>query len=123
MFKNVTLAAAALAMGAGALVPAAADAQRYYGDRYGRYEQRYDQHYRGDRYYDGRGARNWRNRGDARCDNLGGTVIGAIAGGLLGRTVDRHGDRTVGTVGGALLGGLAGREIARSDNPGYCRRR
>jgi uncharacterized protein YcfJ len=48
-------------------------------------------------------------------------VLGAIAGGLLGRTIDTRGDRTLGTVLGAGAGALAGRAVERSDRPGYCR--
>ncbi len=117
MFKTLSLTAAALAMGASAMIPvSAAEAQR------GRYYRSYDD--RGYGNYD-RGYRDSRRdyRGRQRCkDGAGGAIIGAIAGGLLGRTVDTRGDRTVGTLGGAVLGGLAGREIDRSDRPGYCRR-
>ncbi|WP_375292488.1 glycine zipper 2TM domain-containing protein, partial [Sphingomonas melonis] len=75
-----------------------------------------DRVYRGDRGY-------YRDRGYARRCNDGttGTVLGAIAGGLLGRTIDTRGDRTLGTVLGAGAGALAGRAVERSDRPGYCR--
>ena len=110
MLKTLSLAGAALAMTASALVPVrAASAQRgYYGG--------YDRVYRGDRGY-------YRDRGYARRCNDGttGTVLGAIAGGLLGRTIDTRGDRTLGTVLGAGAGALAGRAVERSDRPGYCR--
>jgi surface antigen len=44
-------------------------------------------------------------------DHIGGTILGAIAGGVLGGTVaDGNGGAVVG---GALLGGLAGNAIAR----------
>ena len=111
MFKKLTLTAATLAMGAGAIVPAtAADAQRYRGDRY------YGREYRGDDSFN-------RFRARQKCqDGDGGTIIGAIAGGLLGRTVAGRGDRTIGTVLGAAGGALAGRAIDRADRPGYCRR-
>ncbi|KQU47449.1 hypothetical protein ASG67_14460 [Sphingomonas sp. Leaf339] len=110
MFKKISLAAAALAMGASTLVPvSAADAQRrYYRDN--GYSQR-----------DYRERRNdYRPR---QCkDGSTGAIIGAIAGGLLGRTIDTRGDRTMGTLLGAGAGGLAGRAVERSDRPGYCRR-
>ncbi|WP_438827181.1 glycine zipper 2TM domain-containing protein [Sphingomonas bacterium] len=48
--------------------------------------------------------------------------MGAIAGGLLGRSIDTHGDRAPGTVLGAGAGAPAGNAIGRSGNPGYCRR-
>jgi len=120
MLKTLSLAGAALAMTATALVPVTpAAAQRgYYGDRYERgYNRGYDRVYRGDRgYYEGRGY------GARRCKSGDtGTIIGAIAGGLLGRTIDTRGDRTLGTVLGAGAGALAGRAVERSDRPGYCR--
>ncbi|HVF95231.1 MAG TPA: glycine zipper 2TM domain-containing protein [Sphingomonas sp.] len=123
MFKKLTLAGAVLAMGATSLVPATATAQRgggYYGDRYDRsYNDRRYNDRRDDRRYD---RRNYRGR-QQRCDNGdGGTVIGAIAGGLLGNTVAGRGDKLLGTVIGAGGGALAGRAIDRSDNRGYCRR-
>ncbi len=126
MFKTFTLAVSALAMGAATLVPAAAEAQRYGG-----YERGYDRGYEG-RGYD-RGYREYRggdrrynyrnNRANRRgCDNTGGTIVGALAGGLLGHTIAGRGDRTLGAVLGAAGGGLAGNAIDKSDNPGYCRR-
>lgn len=126
MFKTFTLAASALALGATALVPATADAQRW-GSRY---DQGYDG-YRGG-YRDGGYDRGYREyRGNDRrynyrtrrgCDNSGGTIVGALAGGLLGHTVAGRGDRTLGAVLGAAGGALAGNAIDKSDNPGYCRR-
>ena len=129
MFKTFTLAASALALGATALVPAAADAQRY-GSRYERGYDGYQGGYRGyDRGYDRSDYREYRGndrRYNARnrrgCDNTGGTIIGALAGGLLGHTIAGRGDRTLGAVLGAAGGGLAGNAIDKSDNPGYCRR-
>ncbi|MGP7794903.1 glycine zipper 2TM domain-containing protein [Sphingomonas sp. CLY1604] len=122
MLKTLSLAGAALAMTATALVPATpAMAQRgYYGDRY---ERGYDRGYRGDRVYRGdRGYYGDRNYRPRRCNSGStGTIVGAIAGGLLGRTIDTRGDRTLGTVLGAGAGALAGRAVERSDRPGYCR--
>jgi uncharacterized protein YcfJ len=43
-------------------------------------------------------------------------VVGGVAGALLGRTVDTHGDRTTGTVLGAAGGALAGHAIDKSDD-------
>jgi uncharacterized protein YcfJ len=43
-----------------------------------------------------------------------GTVIGAVAGGLLGNAVAGHGSRTGGTLIGAGLGGVVGHEVAKS---------
>jgi uncharacterized protein YcfJ len=128
MLKSITLAAAALAATAGATLPATATAQGYYGDGY--YGSRYDRGYYDARAYD-RGTyrvapRNrryaYRNDRYRRCDaGTGGTVIGAIAGGLLGNTVAGRGDKGLGTILGAVGGGLAGRAIDRADNPRGCR--
>jgi len=45
-----------------------------------------------------------------------GTVIGAIAGGLLGNAVSHGGGRTGGTVIGAVGGAVVGNQLARSNN-------
>lgn len=62
--------------------------------------------------------REWRGSdGRLRCRKPNGTtglVVGGVAGALLGRTIDRGGDRTLGTVIGGVGGALAGREIERS---------
>jgi hypothetical protein len=52
-----------------------------------------------------------------RCRTSGttGLIIGGAAGALLGRELDRHGDRTPGTIIGAGAGALVGREIARKN--------
>ncbi len=126
---------AALAMGAASLAVTATPAMAR--DGWGRHYERGD-YYRGDRgryrgdYYRGdrrvyRGDRYYRNnsyrgyRGGYRCrDNgTGGTIIGAIAGGLLGNEVGKgsgrygRGDGTTGAIIGAGVGALAGRAIDR----------
>lgn len=56
--------------------------------------------------------------GRDRCRDrgTGGTIIGAIAGGLLGNAaVGQRGDGTAGALVGAGVGALAGRSIDRSD--------
>ncbi len=77
-------------------------------------------YYRGDRYNDRRDRRYYREkrryRNDRRryrgCDRgTGGTIIGAIAGGLLGNEIARRGDKTEGTIIGGAVGALAGRAI------------
>lgn len=146
MMKKLTLSGAALLAAAAVIAPSAATAQRYGYNGYGYEAPRYEQSYDGrgdqgrDRYagrdayqnrdaYQGRDPYQNRYGYDrpgyrpARCNNgTGGTIIGAIAGGLLGRTIDTRGDRTLGTVLGAGAGALAGNAIGRSGNPGYCRR-
>lgn len=85
---------------------------RYRGDRgYNRDRRAYrsDRRYRDSRYRDRRYRDNRRNRG---CDRgTGGTIIGAIAGGLLGNEVAGRGSRTEGTIIGGAVGALAGRAI------------
>lgn len=126
MIKQLGLFGVALAVSAGAVLPAtAADAQRYRGQYDRGYYDRgyYDQGYQGgysqdyrdgynrnSRYYDGRDYR----RTYKKCsDGTVGTVLGAVAGGLLGRVIDGRGDRAVGTILGAGGGALAGRAIER----------
>ncbi len=51
---------------------------------------------------------------DAACQKrTNGTVIGALAGGLLGNTVAGRGDRTEGTLIGAAAGGLVGNQVSK----------
>lgn len=127
MLRKFIAAVAATTAVLTATLPAAAQAQ-YYG---GRYEQARD--WRGDRgygrdrgyqrdrgYY--RGDRGYRDRGyyrGGRCRDkgTGGTIIGAIAGGLLGHEIGNgrydRGDGTTGAILGAGVGALAGRAIDR----------
>jgi hypothetical protein len=129
MLKQLTLVGAALAMTAGAVVPVAPAAAQDYRGGYdyrdnGRYNgyNGYDRNYRGyDRTYRGY-DQSYRYRGDKCRDGDGGTIVGAIAGGLLGNTVAGRGNRAVGTIIGGAVGALTGRAIDRSDRPGYCRR-
>lgn len=85
-----------------------------------RAKQAYAQGYQSPRYYNDRGYNNdgrayYGSRaynGTCRKDsNTGGTVLGALAGGVAGNVVAKRGDKTLGTVVGAGLGGLIGREI------------
>jgi hypothetical protein len=129
MLKKIVLSTAIAASALTAL-PAAAEAQsrygysqrydnRYSGQRYdGRYYgQRYDSRYYGQRYapqayYNGR----YYNHYGQRCSGSTGTILGAIAGGLLGSSVaGRGGDHAIGAIIGAGAGALAGRAIDRSD--------
>jgi Ni/Co efflux regulator RcnB len=102
--------------------------QRHYDPRYNqsqrhydpRYEQRrrYAQQYQSNGYY---GERNYGNdyygQQSRRCSKGStGTILGAIAGGLIGNGVAGRGDRTLGAVLGGGAGALAGRAIDRNGN-------
>ncbi len=111
------VATATLATGIAA-VPAEAHKGRGYG--HSKHYDRYDDGYYN---YDNRGYygddRRYRSQ---RCDKgTGGTVIGAVVGGLAGREVARRGNRTEGAIIGAAVGALAGRAIDKADS--NCRRR
>lgn len=122
--KNFTKSIGALVLAATAVTgftatPAMARGDRYEdgyysrGDRYDRYDRRENRRER--RYY--------RNNGYQECKNsgTGGTIIGAVAGGLLGDQVARRGSRTEGTIIGAAVGALAGRALDKSSSD--CNRR
>jgi hypothetical protein len=97
-----------------------------------RYDQRYDQRgyaYGGDYrqqaygggyapqrgyYADTNYQRGYGNR--CRGNGTTGTIVGAIAGGLIGNSVAGRGDRTLGTVLGGGVGAVAGRAIDRADD-------
>ena len=139
--KLITIAAMAASVAA-AMVPATAMAQDRGDDgwSYGRYQNDEGEggwhRYRRDderggygRGYEGRGYadRGYYDTGYSqgyyaapqyryRChsDGTAGTIIGAIAGGLLGNGIAGRGDRTLGTVLGGGAGALAGRAIDRS---------
>lgn len=121
MLKKLSLVGATLAMGAATLIPATpAMAQR------DGYYRGYDNHrgynnyrgYRGDRYgyRNSRGYRGYDGYYRCRRDGTAGTIIGAIAGGLLGNEVAGRGSRTEGTIIGGAVGALAGRAIDKSDS-------
>ena len=129
MFKKSMIVMSAISMVA---FPAVADAHRYYGydSGYGYEQQGYypqqgyyaEQGYYpqqaygyGNRYY----GRSYGYRGH-RCSGTTGTIVGAGAGALLGRSIGRgsgyyhRNSGTTGTILGAALGALVGREIGRS---------
>lgn len=122
--KHLTKSIGALVLAATAvtgfsITPAMAR-ERYHDDYYsqddrqGSYDRR--EYRRGDRYYR---TNNYRN--NVRCDKgTGGTIIGAVAGGLLGNEVAGRGNKTEASIIGAAVGALAGRAIDKSDN--NCRR-
>jgi uncharacterized protein YcfJ len=65
----------------------------------------------------GREYREWRGKdGRTYCRKSNGTVglvVGAAAGGLVGRAIDTGGDRATGTILGLAGGALLGRELDR----------
>jgi len=111
--RSLRIAAASLTLAA-TLAPTAASARHWddgyaapYAARgYGRIDNR-------QQYRNGRGGY---YRQGYRCDRgTGGTILGAIAGGLLGNAaVGHHGDRTAGTIAGAGVGALLGRSVDRN---------
>jgi len=120
MFKKSLLALSALSTVA---IPATADAHRHhrYGYTGGYYQQGYypQQAYGYDSGYYDRGYYNggYRYR-QHRCSGTTGTIVGAGAGALLGRSIGRDRYRghsgTTGTIVGAALGALVGREVGKS---------
>lgn len=81
------------------------------------YESReYDRGYDRPRYTDRR--RYYRGERHDRCGGSGttGLLLGGVAGALLGRSVDRYGDRAPGTIVGAGAGALLGREVDRNSD-------
>lgn len=107
----------ALAAATMAIAPSAAGAQYYRGGGgYDRPAPGYGEGYSREGYDGGRGGdeRGYEGR-HHRCRDSGtsGTIIGAIAGGLLGNSLAGYGDRTAGTIIGGGAGALAGRAIDR----------
>ena len=127
MMKQLTLVGTAIAMAATAMVPMtpAAAQGRHYGNDRG-YSQRYDSRdYRRANSRDyRRDTRNYRSQYNDPCkDGDGGTVIGALAGGLAGNQIAGRGDRLIGTILGGAVGAVAGRAIDKADAPRGCYRR
>ncbi|MBV8908955.1 MAG: glycine zipper 2TM domain-containing protein [Sphingomonas sp.] len=115
MFKKSMLVLSAVSMAA---VPATAEARHYhrYDNGYGYAGQGYypQQAYGYDNGYYGRTYGYRRHR----CSGTTGTIIGAGAGALLGRSIGRgryhQHSGTTGTIVGAALGALVGREVGKS---------
>jgi hypothetical protein len=119
MWRKVLIAAATSALALGGMLPAAVQAHPYDRGYDGRHWDGGGRGYGDDRRgYRGRGHYEGR-RYDRRCRDNGtaGTIIGAIAGGLLGNSIanGRYNDRdgTGGAIVGAGVGALAGRAIDR----------
>lgn len=79
----------------------------YYQDGPAYYRERYAEP---PRYY-----RHTRPRQSCRTKGTTSLILGGAAGALLGRELDRYGDRAPGTIIGAGAGALVGREIARKN--------
>ena len=127
MIRKIALSTA-VAVSALTAIPAAAQAQSRHGyydtrhngynqNQYRGYDRRYDRRY--SQRYDNRRYGNYYGYSCRRDNGSTGTILGAIAGGLLGREVAGRGDRTVGTIFGGAAGALVGREL---DRDGNCRR-
>lgn len=56
------------------------------------------------------------SNGQARPNNVGGTVLGAIIGGALGNQVGKGDGRTAATIAGAVAGGAIGNGVARRND-------
>jgi hypothetical protein len=127
MMRKTLIAAALAATAITAVAPTAAMARDGWGYRDGGWRQ--DRGWRGDGWRHGRwqGDRAYYGGGyggyygprhyyyGRHCDRGdGGTIIGAIAGGLLGNSIAGYGDRTAGTIIGAGAGALAGGAIDRT---------
>jgi hypothetical protein len=109
-----------------ALAPATPALAHRNHDRGNGYYQSYDdgyyrdRGYRNDRRYQNYDNRDYNYRDNGyRCKRGGttGLIIGAVAGGLLGKAVvGRRGDSTAGVIIGGGAGALAGRAIERNGN-------
>ncbi len=116
-FGKSTLSLALISAALAATPAMARHNNGYYNSGYG-----YNDGYRGqdyDRGYDNRGYDNraYGYNDGYRCKKSGttGLIIGAVAGGLLGKAVvSRRGDHTAGAIIGAGVGALAGRAIDRN---------
>ena len=65
-------------------------------------------------YYDNDDRGYYGNRRRSRCGSgTGGTIIGAVVGGLAGREIARRHNRTEGAIIGGAAGALAGRALGR----------
>jgi len=112
------IAATALAALALPVIPAQADPPRHapaygYRDHHeGRDHRRYYRTDNGIRYWRGNNGRYYCRRSNGTV----GTLVGGVAGALVGRTIDTHGDRTTGTVLGAAAGALLGHSIDKSSS-------
>ncbi|MGE0669110.1 MAG: glycine zipper 2TM domain-containing protein [Sphingomonadales bacterium] len=80
------------------------------GDRYHR-----DYHRDGHRYHHDHGRHYDDGYYCKRDKGTGGAIAGAVGGAIFGNAVAGHGDKALGTVVGAGAGALVGRELDRGD--------
>lgn len=118
--RNFAAAIVVMGMAGGVAAPAMArDGYSYgYGRDYRDYRNYRD--YRDDRYRRGdyyRGAAYEADYRGYRCHDkgVGGALIGAVAGGLLGSQVAGRGDRTSGAIIGGAIGAVAGHVIDKGE--------
>lgn len=60
----------------------------------------------------------WGQNGRMNCrrsDGTVGTLVGAVAGGVLGNMIAQQGDKQMGTIIGGALGGLLGNQVAKGN--------
>lgn len=117
-FLSLTAAATMVVTSFGVVAPAMAR-DHYRGDYARDYRDNDYRDYRSERRYEQRryNNRNYAYNNRCRDNGTGGTVIGAIAGGLLGHeVVGRRGDKTAGVLVGGAVGALAGRAIDKADS-------
>lgn len=81
-----------------------------------RHWRKHRRHHHHDHYYsEPRRHYSYERSRPCRSGGTTGLILGGAAGALLGREVDRYGDRTPGTIVGAGAGALIGRELDRKD--------
>ena len=88
---------------------APAHGRRAYEQHDGDHQRHYNRSDNGIAYWRGDDGRYYCHRSNGTT----GLLVGAALGALLGRSVDRNGDRSTGTILGAAAGALLGREAER----------
>lgn len=109
--RSVVLAATAASILAGCSTMGTSSP--WYADRYYRDDARYTERVLSpsDRVYVGQDGRYYCRRSDGST----GLIVGGLAGGVLGGLIAPGGSQTLGAILGAGAGALAGREIDRSN--------
>ena len=111
--RTTILAAATAATLLGGCATTGYGGRGYYADRYYRDDPRYTEHVLtdNDMVYVGRDGRYYCKRDDGTT----GLIVGGIAGGVLGGIIAPGGSKTLGAILGAGAGALAGRAIDKND--------